>query len=66
MVFGLPGSNNENFTEKIGDLFKELDKKPELEATRLGKFGSSGSVRTMPVKVSLSTLQLHIRPADHE
>ena len=52
MVFGLPESENEILTEKIGELFKELDEKPKLEAARLGK---SGSTRSRPVKVSLSS-----------
>ena len=35
--FGLPESDNEHLTMKIGERFKELDEKPKLEATKLRK-----------------------------
>ena len=40
-----------------GELFKKLDEKPKLEATRLGKSGSPGlsSVWLRPVKVPPSS-----------
>ena len=39
-----------------GKLFEELGEKPlNVEATRLGKCGSSGSGKLRPVKVSLSS-----------
>ncbi len=57
VVFGLTEEEGEKIEEKITDLFSELDEKPRISASRLGKTGtrSSTPTRPRPVKVSLSS-----------
>ena len=38
MIFGLPEESNEQICDKVSEVFLELDEKPKIEASRLGKF----------------------------
>ena len=37
MIFGLPESENEDICESVGKVFEELNEKPRMEASRVGK-----------------------------
>ena len=53
MVFGLCEEEAEQLETKIGELFQELDEKPRVTATRIGKTPVSG--RSRPVKIVCHT-----------
>ena len=55
IVFGLPESSDEQLCEKIGEVFQEIEEKPRIEASRLGKKSSSNPETVRPVKVTLSS-----------
>ena len=53
MIFGLPEESYEQICDRISEIFLELDEKPKIETTRLGKKISSDFKR--PVKVTLTS-----------
>ena len=54
MVFGLKEDDNEEINQKIAEIFENLDEKPMVEASRLGK-KSVTETAVRPVKVTLTS-----------
>ena len=52
-IFGLPEESNEQICDKVSEVFLELDEKPKIEASRLGKTTCHDIKR--PVKVTLTS-----------
>lgn len=55
LVFGLSELDEEQISERIGDVFLQLGEKPRLEASRLGRKDGSRSGACRPVKVTLAS-----------
>ena len=51
MIFGIEESNQEDLSEKVSNIFKEMQQKPHFVASRVGKKSPSNR----PVKVLLKT-----------
>ena len=52
MLFGHPEKQNEDFSGRVDEIFKQIGLTPTMELCRVGKTGNE--TRTRPLKVNLS------------